>query len=176
MELIDVGFGYKPAEPILKGITLRLKGGSVLGLLGRTGSGKTTISRLLFRLYEAQSGQVCLGGADVRDYPSADLRQRIGIVTQEVQLFQGNVRDNMALFDPTVPDERLVESLRMVGLESWLDSLPDGLDNSPEMLAICREKAAKCRLRPLYLSSGWSVWSCRENTTPPSSLPVRFNW
>lgn len=100
----------------------------MLGLLGRTGSGKTTLTRLLFRLYEAQSGEVRLDGVDVRDYRIADLRRRIGIVTQEVHLFQGSVRDNLALFDSEIEDDRLIESLRVVGLQTWLETLPDGLD------------------------------------------------
>ena len=129
VELANVAFAYQPSEPVLKGFSLRIEAGRVLGLLGKTGSGKTTLSRLLFRLYEAQSGEVRLAGADVRDYRIADLRRRIGMVTQDVQLFHGSVRDNVTLFDSSIEDDRLVESIRDVGLRDWLDALPEGLDS-----------------------------------------------
>ena len=71
----------------------------MLGLLGRTGSGKTTITRLLFRLYDPDEGRVLIGGEDVRDARLSDLRGRVGLVTQDVRLFHGTVRDNLTFFD-----------------------------------------------------------------------------
>jgi len=104
----------------------------VLGLLGRTGSGKTTLTRLLLRLYDPAAGIVRIGGCDVRDLPVAALRGAIGVVTQDVQLFRATVRDNLTLFDASIPDERIVAVLRDLGLGAWLDSLPDGLDTELE--------------------------------------------
>lgn len=127
VELDGVSFSYE-AEPVLRGIACRVEPGEVLGLLGRTGSGKTTISRLLFRLHDPTAGAVRLGGTDVRDARLDALRARVGLVTQDVQLFQGTLRDNVALFDPTVPDARLREVFAGLGLDGWLHALPAGLD------------------------------------------------
>jgi ATP-binding cassette subfamily B protein len=100
----------------------------VLGLLGRTGSGKTTLTRLLFRLYDINAGEICLGDVDLRAAKLADLRQRIGIVTQDVQLFQASVRDNLTLFDHSISDERIMQALDDLDLLSWFHTLPGGLD------------------------------------------------
>jgi len=127
VELDGVSFAYE-AEPVLHGVSCRVDPGEVLGLLGRTGSGKTTISRLLFRLYDPTAGVVHLGGTDIRSVPLAALRERVGLVTQDVQLFGGTLRDNVALFDGRVPDARLREVFAELGLEAWLRELPDGLD------------------------------------------------
>ncbi len=116
-------------EPVLHDVSLRVEPGQVLGLLGRTGSGKTTIARLLFRLYDPQVGSVRLSGVDLREPTLTDLRARVGIVTQDVQLFHASVRDNVTLFDATVPDDRIRAVLLDLGLGPWLDRRPDGLDS-----------------------------------------------
>jgi ABC-type multidrug transport system fused ATPase/permease subunit len=102
----------------------------VLGLLGRTGSGKTSIARLLVRLYDPAVGSVRLAGADLREVPLAELRGRVGMVTQEVQLFGATVRDNLTLFDRSIPDERAVAALEQLGLAEWVRGLPRGLDTT----------------------------------------------
>jgi ABC-type multidrug transport system fused ATPase/permease subunit len=127
VELDHVSFAYD-AEPVLDDVSLRLQPGQVLGLLGRTGSGKTTISRLLLRLHDVSEGSVRLGGVDVRRAGLDDLRGRVALVTQDVQLFAGTLRDNVTLYDPTVGDGRLVEVFTALALGPWLDELPDGLD------------------------------------------------
>lgn len=123
-----VTFGYHDGAPVLDDVRFALAPGQVLGLLGRTGSGKSTIARLLFRLYDVQGGAVRVGGVDVRDARRRDLRRRIGMVTQDVQLFQATLRDNLAFFDRTVPDDRLTAALEDLGLGEWFRRLPDGLD------------------------------------------------
>lgn len=128
-----VSFAYQSNEPVLNDLTFRLKPGSVLGVLGRTGSGKTTLTRLLFRLYEPTYGQIRLDGRDVRQVSLQALRQRIGIVTQEVQLFRASVRDNLTFFDRTVSDERIIVALEELELGDWLRGLPDGLDTRLEI-------------------------------------------
>jgi ABC-type multidrug transport system fused ATPase/permease subunit len=115
------------ASSVLDGISFTLAPGRVLGLLGRTGSGKTTLTRLLFRLYDPTAGAIYLGGADLRAMRLDELRRRVGIVTQDVQLFQATVRDNLTLFDSGIPDERIVATLEDLGLRPWLESLPGGL-------------------------------------------------
>jgi ATP-binding cassette, subfamily B, bacterial len=113
---------------VLEDISFQLEPGRVLGLLGRTGGGKTTLTRLLFRLYDPCGGAIRLGGVDIRDLSFADLRARVGMVTQEVQLFQASIRDNLALFDRRIDDRQIAQALDEVGLWGWAQSLPAGLD------------------------------------------------
>jgi ABC-type multidrug transport system fused ATPase/permease subunit len=124
----QVSFAYHDDAYVLRDLSLTLQPGQVLGLLGRTGSGKTTLTRLLFRLYEPKEGAIRLNGHDIRDTQLSDLRARIGIVTQDVQLFQATVRDNLTLFDPRVSDEQIVHVINDLGLGAWLRALPNGLD------------------------------------------------
>jgi ABC-type multidrug transport system fused ATPase/permease subunit len=116
------------ASVVLSDVSFTLAPGRVLGLLGRTGSGKTTLTRLLFRLYDPTDGAIRLGGADLRALRLADLRARVGIVTQDVQLFQASVRDNLTLFDHTIPDAAIQATLADLGMGPWLGGLPAGLD------------------------------------------------
>jgi ATP-binding cassette subfamily B protein len=97
-------------------------------LLGRTGSGKTTIARLLFHLYEQQEGAIKLGGVDIREANLQQLRQRVAMVTQDVQLFEASIRDNLTFFNRSIPDSRLMEVIEELELKDWFDRLPDGLD------------------------------------------------
>ncbi|HYH04309.1 MAG TPA: ABC transporter ATP-binding protein, partial [Bacillota bacterium] len=129
VELQDVTFRYAADdEPVLQGISLRLEPGQTLGLLGRTGSGKTTITRLLTRLYDYESGSICLNNVELKSTRVAEVRKRVGLVTQDVQLFHASVRDNVTFFDHHIPDQRINTVLRELGLAEWLDSLPQGLD------------------------------------------------
>ncbi len=127
LELREVTFGYDPDRPVLHGVSLCLPPGQVLGLLGRTGSGKSTIGRLVFRMYDPDLGAVRLGDVDVRELRLADLEARVGLVTQDVQLFHATLRDNVTLFDPEVTDDQVRQVLNLLGLGGWLERLPDGL-------------------------------------------------
>ena len=130
VEFDKVSFAYRPEVEVLRDVSFRLEPGETLGLLGRSGSGKSTISRVLFRLFDADAGRVLVGGVDVRDARLAELRGRIGLVTQEVQLFQASVRDNLTLFDrSSADDQRILEVVNELELGSWLSSLPNGLDS-----------------------------------------------
>ena len=111
-------------------LTFRLEPGQTMGLLGRTGSGKTTISRLLFRLYDVTEGRVAVGGVDVRDATLPSLRNHIGLITQEVQLFHASVRDNLTFFDAGIPDTRILQVIDEIGLSEWFSRLPHGLDTA----------------------------------------------
>lgn len=128
VELEGVTFGYEPERRVLHDVTLHLEPGTVLGLLGRTGSGKTTITRLILRFYDPQEGRVRLGGHVLRRARSEDIGRHVAMVTQNVQLFAGSLRDNLTLFDPAVPDERILAALDDLGLSAWYGALPEGLD------------------------------------------------
>ncbi|MCA9970306.1 MAG: ABC transporter ATP-binding protein, partial [Anaerolineales bacterium] len=113
---------------VLHDVDVALAPGRVLGVLGRTGSGKSTLTKLLFRFHDPQQGAIRLGGVDLRQAQLNSVWQRVGIVTQEVQLFQASVRDNLTFFDPAVPDAAILEALELLGLGDWFASLADGLD------------------------------------------------
>ena len=131
LELDRVDFAYADdGEEVLAGIDLRLGPGRSLGLVGRSGSGKTTIARLLARLYDPTAGAVRLGGVDLRSVEPAELRRRVAVVTQDVVLFDGSLRDNLTLFGTTpAVDATLTGLLDQLGLGTWLAGLPAGLDS-----------------------------------------------
>lgn len=120
--------GVDGGAMVLRGVSFRLEPGCILGLLGRSGSGKTTLTRLLFRLYVPSVGGIWVGGEDLCLVEQAELRARVGLVTQDVQLFQASLRDNVALFNPHIDDGQIVAALRALGLWEWVQMLPDGLD------------------------------------------------
>ena len=123
----DVSFAYED-DLVLRHLTWELEAGQVLGLLGRTGSGKTTCTRLLFRLHDVSGGAISLDGTDIRDVGLEQLRRAVALVTQDVQLFSATLRDNVTLFDPNVSDEQLRHAFEALDLAGWLAELPDGLD------------------------------------------------
>lgn len=128
----DVTFAYNGGEPVLSRLSLDLKAGSVLGLLGRTGSGKTTLGRLVFRLYDVKSGSIKVNNTDLQDIQLDSLRRNIAIVTQDVQLFRASIRDNLAFFDRSIPDERIISTLEELEMGDWFQNLPKGLDTELE--------------------------------------------
>lgn len=134
----DVSFAYGAQEQqpeehqtpqVLHSISFQLQPGQILGLIGRTGSGKTSMTRLLLRLYDPQAGRILLNGTDIRTLRLEELRRRIGIVTQDVHLFQATVRDNLTLFNQAIPDQRILDVIDELGLVRWFDSLPAGLES-----------------------------------------------
>jgi ATP-binding cassette subfamily B protein len=128
----EVSFSYVPEEPVLDKLSFRLERGRVLGLLGRTGSGKTTLARLIFRLYDPTDGRIALDGVHLERCTLDLLRSRVAMVTQDVQLFQASVRDNLTFFDRCIPDDRIRAAIAELELEPWYESLPDGLDSELE--------------------------------------------
>jgi ATP-binding cassette, subfamily B, bacterial len=115
----NVSFAYgtsKDEQVVLQGLDLEVAAGRSVGVVGRTGSGKTTFSRLLLRLVEPTAGRLSLGGVPIRDIPLAELRRRVALVPQEVELFEGTIRDNVTLFDPAPSDAEVVDALERAGL------------------------------------------------------------
>lgn len=128
----DVSFGYAEETPVLRHVDFQLEAGKVVGLLGRTGSGKTTITRMLFRFYDPATGSIKLGEHDLRQLGLDNLRRSVGMVTQDVQLFQASVRDNLTFFSREIPDEKIIHALHTLGLTRWYESLEHGLDTRLE--------------------------------------------
>ena len=118
VSLRTVDFEYDDERSVLHNVDLELAAGRSLGIVGRTGSGKTTLSRLILRLVEASSGTVLLGGVALADIPLRELRHRVAMIPQEVELIAGSVRDNVTLFDQSPSDDAVAEALRRVGLAS----------------------------------------------------------
>ncbi len=125
IEFERVTFSYED-QRILHGLSFELTPGTVLGLLGRTGGGKTTTTRLISRLYDPDGGVVRLGGVDARDVSTGSLRRKVGVVPQDVQLFRASVRDNLTFFDRSRSDDELLADLDAAGLGRWVRDL--GLD------------------------------------------------
>jgi len=112
---------------VLQDISFRLERGQRLALVGPTGGGKTTITSLLLRFYDPQRGTIRIDGIDIRHLPPAELRRRLGLVLQEIQLFPSDVLENLRLDDPTISVERVEAALASVQAEDVVARLPDGL-------------------------------------------------
>jgi len=125
----QVTFHYEEGRPVLKGLSFHLAPGQVLGLLGRTGSGKSSLIRLLCRQYDAQAGAIQVGGVDIRRLRLDDLRSRVGLITQEVGLFGGTLRENLALFNQHITDQQIWDAVAGLGLTEWFGRFEEGLDS-----------------------------------------------
>ena len=136
----SVSFAYRSDDPILDKLSFRIAAGEHVAIVGPTGSGKSTVIRLLCRLYEPQAGRILLDGVDIRELPIATLRQRLGVVLQDTFLFSGNVADNLRL-DAAISDQELERLCGELGLKPLLDRLDQGL-------------ASELRERGANLSSG----------------------
>lgn len=131
IEFRNVSFTYLDgdgAELSLENISFTLGKGEVIGIIGGTGSGKSTLVNLLARFYDATSGEVLINGADVRSYPNALLRRKIGIVPQKTELLSGSLRSNMTMGRTDISDEQIYAALETAQAKEFTDALPDGLD------------------------------------------------
>ncbi len=127
VEFDGLTFAYDEAV-VLHDLNLTIAAGRHIGLLGRTGSGKTTITKLMARFYDPGEGEIRMGGVDLRDVRSSSLDDRIAFVTQDVQLFDGTIRDNVTFFDGSIPAEDVERALDEIGLADWIAALPDGIE------------------------------------------------
>ena len=124
----DVKFAYEPDRPVLDGVSFSAKPGSVTAIIGPTGSGKSTISALLLRLFDPQSGTITIDGKDLRDYQLRTLREKVAIALQENVLFALSVRDNIRYAAPAASDDQIREAVHVAAMDDYLASLPNGLD------------------------------------------------
>ncbi len=123
----NVSFFYREDEPIINDLSFKIKPGDHVALVGPTGSGKTTLIRLLCRLYEPQKGNIYIDGQNIKSIPIDSLRKQLGVVLQDTFLFSGNVADNLRL-DSSIDNQRLKDVCSDLGLDSLLRKLPNGLD------------------------------------------------
>ncbi|WP_434751329.1 ABC transporter ATP-binding protein [Paenibacillus amylolyticus] len=128
LEFNQVHFSYNEDKPVLQDITFVVKPGERLGIIGRTGSGKSSLSRVLLRLYNLDQGTIRIGGTDITKLSMQALYRRVGMVTQDVQLFDGTLRDNLTLFNSEVSDVMIRQTTERLGLSQWIDTQPEGLD------------------------------------------------
>jgi ATP-binding cassette subfamily B protein len=128
IEFENVHFAYDPAVPVLKGISFVAHPGETIALVGPTGSGKTSITSLLTRLYDFQSGQIKIDDIAIQSYELETLRGQVGVVLQDVFLFSGSIFDNITLRNTSISRNRVEEAARMIGLHDFICSLPGGYD------------------------------------------------
>jgi subfamily B ATP-binding cassette protein HlyB/CyaB len=129
IEFDQVSFRYRPDAPdVLRSVQLKIHPGEVIGIVGRSGSGKSTLTKLAQRLYIPDRGRVLVDGQDIAIIDTTSLRQQIGVVLQENTLFTRSVRDNIALVNPAVPIEAIIEVAKLAGAHEFICELPEGYD------------------------------------------------
>ncbi|MBX3066275.1 MAG: ABC transporter ATP-binding protein [Anaerolineae bacterium] len=128
IEFQNVDFRYKDDEPVLTDFSLHIKAGETIALVGHTGSGKSSIGKLISRFYEFQGGRILIDGVDIRSLDLADYRSRLGVVTQTPFLFDGTVKENIRYGKADATDAELVSAAQRVGGGDWIDNLQNGLD------------------------------------------------
>lgn len=124
----NVSFGYEPDRNILDGINLSIRAGETVAFVGPSGAGKTTICSLLPRFYDVNGGRITVDGMDIRDITLQSLRKNIGIVQQDVFLFSGTIRENIAYGDLKATDEQIWDAAKRASLEEMIRQMPDGMD------------------------------------------------
>jgi ABC-type multidrug transport system fused ATPase/permease subunit len=140
-------------EWTLQDISFHLPARHTLGLIGHTGCGKSTIARLLLRLYDHQAGEIRFDNYKIEQIAVAQLRQHIGFVTQDVQIFQATVRDNLTFFDPMIADQQILSVLADLGLMPWLERLPEGLNSWLSPSALSAGQAQTLALARVFLKN-----------------------
>ncbi len=124
----QVGFAYAGNPPLFENLSLTVPTGQTIGIVGATGSGKSTISKLLLRLYEIQAGVISIDGTDIREFHTSDLRRNIGLVSQDVFLFYGTVRENIAYGMPNANFEKIQAAAKVAEAHEFIQALPQGYD------------------------------------------------
>lgn len=128
VEFDNVTFGYNPDEPVIKGLSARVKPGQRVAIVGPTGAGKTTLVNLLMRFYEINSGAIRIDGVDIRQMKRSDVRQMFGMALQDTWLFSGTIRDNLRYGRPDASDDELIATAKEAHVDHFVRSLPGGYD------------------------------------------------
>ncbi len=128
IELNELQFEYEPAHPIIKNLSLKINEGEMLGIVGKTGAGKTTISNLIARLYDPKEGVVKIDGYDVKELSSKQLRKNIGIVSQDIFLFMGTIADNIRYARPDASNDEVIAAAKAASAHGFISNLPDGYE------------------------------------------------
>ncbi|GAE07056.1 ABC transporter, ATP-binding protein [Paenibacillus sp. JCM 10914] len=124
----QITFGYEGGDPVIKGLDLHVKAGEMIGIVGTTGAGKSSLISLLCRFYDVNEGSIQIDGHDIRTLAQSDLHRMVGLVQQEPYLYSGTVLDNVRLFDETISRERVVEACRFIGADSIIMRMKEGYD------------------------------------------------
>lgn len=128
IELNDVYFGYDAHDPVIKGITLSIKANEMIGLVGKSGAGKSTMTNLITRLYDVNKGSITLDGVDLRKIRQADLRSNVGVVLQETFLFSGSILQNISYARPDATKEEIIDAAIAARAHDFIIKKPDGYD------------------------------------------------
>jgi ATP-binding cassette, subfamily B, bacterial len=128
VSLKEITFAYNQRQPIIKNLSLHIPAGKTIAIVGATGSGKSTLVKLLLRLYEVQSGKITLDGQDIKDIVLWDLRRGIGLVSQDVFLFHGTVRENISYGSPDASLNQVIAAAKIAEAEQFIQELPQGYD------------------------------------------------
>lgn len=129
IDLREVRLAYRPDKDVLKGVSLSIEPGQRIGIVGSSGSGKTSLMNLLVRFYDCTGGSIAIDGLDIRAWPVEDLRRTVGMVQQDITLYGGTVLDNIRFFHPEIPRERVVEVCERIGADAFIRRLPAGYDS-----------------------------------------------
>jgi ABC-type multidrug transport system fused ATPase/permease subunit len=130
IEFEHVSFGYDPACPVLRDVSFTIKPGQLVGFVGPTGSGKSTVVSLIPRFYDGDSGSIKIDGVDVRDYKLHELRKHIGFVLQETVLFRGTIRENIAYGHPRATEDEIVQAAKLANAHEFISRMPNGYDSA----------------------------------------------
>lgn len=125
IEISSIRFEYEPARPVIKDMSFTVKAGQMLGIVGRTGSGKSTVVNLIARLYDVNEGCIKIDGTDVRDISLEALRKNVGLVSQEIYLFMGTIADNIRYAKPDAPIEEVIAAAKSANAHDFIMKLPD---------------------------------------------------
>jgi ATP-binding cassette subfamily B protein len=128
IKLSNISFGYSDRGTIIHDLSLTIPAGKTIAIVGSTGSGKSTLVKLLLRLYEIDQGTITLDGIDIKDITLTDLRKSIGLVSQDVFLFHGSVRENIAYGNPLLPEAEIIAAAKQAECHSFIEALPQGYD------------------------------------------------
>ncbi|MBL6662358.1 MAG: ABC transporter ATP-binding protein [Flavobacteriaceae bacterium] len=128
IQLKKLGFSYLPGEPVLKEISLDIKAGETIAIVGATGAGKSTIINLLSRFYEFDSGDITIDGTSIRSYDLQTLRKHVSVVLQDVFLFADSLYNNITLFNPKITRAQVIQASKEIGVHDFIQSLPEGYD------------------------------------------------